>query len=85
MYSALHTVYTLVGMDPEPPWTFVCDDLNTHKSEALVRFVAETCVPDMELGKKGKNGILKNMESRSDFLHAPTRYALSMLQSIVRR
>ena len=32
----------LVATDPEAPWTFVCDGLNTHKSESLVRFVANS-------------------------------------------
>ena len=35
--------------------------------EALVRFVAEACALGVELGKKGKTVILKNMESRADF------------------
>lgn len=65
-------VKTLAGTDPDAPWIFVCDGLNIHKSEALVRFVAETCGLDIELGRKGKNGILKSMESRADFLHDPS-------------
>lgn len=59
----------LVETDPEASWTFVCDGLNTHKSESLVRFVAEICGIDTDLGEKGKRGILKNMESRAKFLH----------------
>ncbi len=62
-------VEALINTDPEAPWTFVCDGLNTHKSESLVRFVAEACGMDVELGEKGKNGILKSMKSRADFLH----------------
>lgn len=65
-------VETLIKTDPNASWTFVCDGLNTHKSETLVRFVAETCGINMELGTKGKSGILKSMESRADFLHDPT-------------
>ena len=64
-------VEALVRTDPEASWTFVCDGLNIHKSEALVRFVSEACGIDRELGKKGKCGILKNMESRAEFLHDP--------------
>ena len=60
---------TLVETDPEASWTFVCDGLNTHKSEGLVRFVAETCGLNTDLGEKGKRGILKSMESRAEFLH----------------
>ncbi len=65
----MEAVKALVRTDPQASWTFVCDGLNTHKSEALVRFVTETCAPDVELGKKGKTEILKSMESRADFLH----------------
>ena len=60
---------TLVETDPGASWTFVCDGLNTHKSEGLVRFVAETCGINTDLGEKGKRGILKSMESRAEFLH----------------
>ena len=61
----------VAGTAPQDNWVFVCDGLNTHKSEALVRFVSEACGLDIELGEKGKSGILKNMESRSAFLHDP--------------
>lgn len=64
-------VEALVRTDPGASWTFVCDGLNTHKSEAPVRFVSEACGIDREPGKKGKCGILKNMESRAEFLHDP--------------
>lgn len=64
-------VEALIHTDPEASWTFVCDGLNTHKSESLVRFVAEACGIGTELGKKGKSGILKSMESRAVFLHDP--------------
>ena len=59
----------LVETDPEASWTFVCDGLNTHKSESLVRFVAEQCGLTEDLGRKGKSGILKSLESRAEFLH----------------
>ena len=52
---------------------FVADQLNTHKSEALVRFVAEFCGIDKDLGKKGKYGILKSMQTRAEFLSTPGR------------
>lgn len=65
-------VKALVSTDPEGSWTFVCDGLNIHKSESLVRYVSEACGIDMELGEKGKRGILKSMASRADFLHDPS-------------
>ena len=52
----------LVETDPDASWTIVCDGLNTHKSESLVRFVAEQCGLTEDLGRKGKSGILKSLE-----------------------
>ncbi len=65
-------VRTLINTAPSASWTFVCDGLNTHKSESLVRFVAESCNLNVELGEKGKSGILKSMESWAEFLHDPS-------------
>ncbi len=62
-------VCELVATDPEAQWTFVCDGLNTHKSDSLVRFVADRCGLDDNLGIKGEKGILKSQASRADFLH----------------
>jgi len=58
-----------VETNPDEEWCFVADGLNIHKSESLVRFVAETCGIDIDLGIKGKKGILKNMKTRSEFLY----------------
>jgi len=50
-------------------WCFVVDNLNTHQSEALVRWVAGMVgTSAKDLGKKGKCGILENMSTRADFL-----------------
>ena len=51
---------------------FVCDQLNTHKSESLVKYVDYYCGLNLELGLKGKHGILKSMQSREDFLCDPS-------------
>jgi len=61
-----------VEIDPQARWIFVMDQLNTHKSEALVRFVAEQCGLDDDLGIKGKSGVLQSMETRTAFLQSPT-------------
>lgn len=53
-------------------WHFVTDNLNTHQSESLVRFVAaESDLPEADLGIKGKSGIIKSMKSRAEFLSNP--------------
>jgi transposase len=57
-----------VGTDPDATWIFVCDNLTTHGSESLVRYVAEKCDIELELGKKGRSGVLKSVETRKDFL-----------------
>lgn len=57
-----------IDSDGQSTWLFVVDQLNTHKSEGLVRLVAERCGIDDELGTKGKAGILENMASRKSFL-----------------
>lgn len=67
---AAHIAQT-IDTDPNGTWVFVLDQLNTHKSEALVRLVAERCNIDDELGVKGKHGILKTMATRKAFLEDP--------------
>jgi transposase len=47
---------------------FVSDQLNTHKSETLVRLIAKHCKVEDDLGEKGENGILKSQLSRMAFL-----------------
>lgn len=57
-----------VALSPDSTWIFVADQLNVHKSESLVRYIAESCGITDDLGKKGKKGILKNQVSRQKFL-----------------
>ena len=49
-----------VGIAPEDKWIFISDQLNTHKSETLVRLIASVIGFKEELGVKGKSGILEN-------------------------
>ena len=63
-----HTIQT----DPEAPWIFIVDQLNTHQSASLVHKVADWCGIQEELGVKGKCGLLASMESRAEFLQDPS-------------
>ena len=58
-----------INSDPDARWIFIADQLNTHKSESLVRLIAmDEGIPEQELGQKGKCGILKNIKSRMAFI-----------------
>jgi len=50
----------------------VCDQLNTHQSESLVRWVAEVSGIEADLGVKGQSGILASMATRAAFLGDPS-------------
>ncbi|NLY01180.1 MAG: DDE endonuclease [Rhodopirellula sp.] len=62
-------IHHTVATDPEVGWVFVSDNLNTHCSESLVRYVAKVGGIDQRtLGKEDKSGILKSMASRQALL-----------------
>ena len=58
----------VIASEAKAGWIFIVDQLNTHKSERLVRLVAQHCGLETELGEKGKSGILQSMPSRAAFL-----------------
>lgn len=65
-------IHQTISTDPEAGWVFVVDNLNTHCSESLVRYVAALeGIDQAALGKKGRCGILMSMASRQAFLSAP--------------
>ena len=62
-------IESVVSVNANDKHVFIMDNLNTHKSESLVRLIAKICSIDEEtLGVKERHGILKNMESRAAFL-----------------
>jgi transposase len=61
-------IASIINTNPSDTWIFVSDQLNTHKSESLVRLIAEQCNIETDLGIKGKSGILQSMKSRAEFL-----------------
>jgi len=62
----------VVATDPAATrWHFVVDNLNTHQSEALVRYVATVSGCPDDLGVKGQSGVLASQPSRAAFLRDP--------------
>lgn len=66
-------VQAVVATDPTATrWHFVVDNLDIHRSESLVRWVAAESNLDIDLGVKGKSGILHNRQTRAAFLNDPS-------------
>jgi len=63
-----HVQQTIATNPNATKWHLVMDCLNTHQSESLVRYVAQVQGLEIDLGIKGKCGILKSMQTRTDFL-----------------
>ncbi len=71
--DCLAHVHGVVASDPAArQWHFVVDNLNIHRLEALVRWVAAASDLDIALGEKGKRGIVHTQQSRAAFLSDPT-------------
>jgi transposase len=62
-------IESVVSLYPHDRHEFIVDNLNTHMSESLVRMVARAeNMAEISVGIKGKWGILKNKQSRAEFL-----------------
>lgn len=68
----LENLDNVIRVDPGTGFRLVMDNLNTHASESIVRYVAECIGYTGDLGKKGVRGILKSVKSRVAFLTKPT-------------
>jgi DDE superfamily endonuclease len=69
----LRHVQEVLATDPAAErWHFVTDNLNTHCSESLVRFVAAVSGCTDDLGSKGKSGVLASKQTRAAFLSDPS-------------
>lgn len=68
-FDYLTHVQQTIATDPDAvKWHLIMDCLNTHQSASLVRYVAEVEGLDIDLGIKGKSGILQSMNTRTEFL-----------------
>ena len=66
-------IRSTVESDPSTrQWHVVLDNLNTHCSESLVRYVAEISRTSADLGIKERCGVLKSMATRAAFLTDPS-------------
>jgi transposase len=65
-------LHTVIATDPTATrWHVVVDNRDIHRSESLVRLVAAESGLEMDLGTKGKAGMLANRHSRAAFLSDP--------------
>jgi transposase len=65
-----HIVRT-VSLNASAGWVFIVDNLDTHRSGELVRWVAGQLGDEQDLGEMSKRGILGSRKSRAAYLSDP--------------
>jgi transposase len=63
--------HLLSSAAPNAHWHIVCDNLNIHLSESVVRLIARVCGIKDKLGVKGRSGVLASKVTRAAFLSNP--------------
>lgn len=64
----LENVDNIISQDASAKFRLILDNLNTHASESMVRYIAHAIGDAQDLGKKGVRGILKSIATRTSFL-----------------
>jgi DDE superfamily endonuclease len=67
-----HVQCTIASDPTATQWHFVVDNLDIHRSESLVRYVATLACCSDDLGVKYVRGVLRSKASRAAFLSDPT-------------
>jgi DDE superfamily endonuclease len=67
-----HVQRTIASDPTATQWHFVVDNLDIHRSESLVRYVATLACCSDDLGVKYVRGVLRSKASRAAFLSDPT-------------
>jgi len=67
-----HVQRTIASDPTASQWHFVVDNLDIHRSESLVRYVATLAGCSDDLGVKYVRGVLRSKASRATFLSDPT-------------
>ena len=67
-----HVQRTIASDPTATQWHFVVDNLDIHRSESLVRYVATLAGCSDDLGVKYVRGVLRSKASRAAFLSDPS-------------
>ena len=67
-----HVRRTIASDPTATQWHFVVDNLDIHRSESLVRYVADLAGCTADLGRKYVRGVLRSKATRAAFLSDPS-------------